>query len=129
MTAVKGIVERDGLILTVRRSPSDETGGGTWELPGGKLDFGEHPEDALRREVREETGLEVEVGQVAYVTSILTSAVRQVVIIAYRCTAASDAVTLSSEHTAYRWADREELLRLLPVGMLAELMRAGVLPE
>ena len=129
VTAVKGIVERNGRLLIVRRAGGDATGAGTWEQPGGKIDFGEHPEAALRREVKEETGLDVTVGNVAYVTSFLTSPVRQVVIIAYRCEAHSDDVTLSYEHSDYRWADRAELEALLPKGILADLKRCGALPE
>ena len=35
---------------------------GEWTVPGGQLDWGEHPEDAVRREVFEETGLTADVG-------------------------------------------------------------------
>jgi 8-oxo-dGTP diphosphatase len=51
------LVERDGMVLLVRRT---RHGAGTWATPGGYLDPGEAPEDAAVREVREETGLEVD---------------------------------------------------------------------
>jgi 8-oxo-dGTP diphosphatase len=50
----------DRRILLVRRAQPPMQG--RWSLPGGKLEFGERIEDGLRREVREESGLEVEVG-------------------------------------------------------------------
>lgn len=60
MPAVQGLVERDGRLLLARRAI--DPGRGMWDLPGGILDEGEHPEDGLRRELREETGLDVEPG-------------------------------------------------------------------
>jgi ADP-ribose pyrophosphatase YjhB (NUDIX family) len=55
---VQVVLERDGLVLLGRRR--DDPGAGRWDLPGGFLHEGEGPLDGLRREVREETGLEVE---------------------------------------------------------------------
>jgi 8-oxo-dGTP diphosphatase len=51
------IVE-DGRLLLVKRLRAPEAG--HWSLPGGKVDFGERVEDAVRREIREEVGLEIE---------------------------------------------------------------------
>ena len=55
------VVGEDGSVLLARRA--GEPYRGYWDLPGGFLDEGEHPLDALRRELREETGLEVEPGE------------------------------------------------------------------
>jgi 8-oxo-dGTP diphosphatase len=48
-------------LLSGRRTDPPELAGG-WELPGGKVEPGEHPKDALRREIREELGVEIELG-------------------------------------------------------------------
>ena len=48
-------------LLTARRTEPPELAGG-WELPGGKVDPGEEPLDALHREIREELGVDIEVG-------------------------------------------------------------------
>jgi ADP-ribose pyrophosphatase YjhB (NUDIX family) len=56
--AVQALVERNGRLLLGRRA--FEPSIGLWDLPGGFLDEDEHPLEALVRELREETGLEVE---------------------------------------------------------------------
>ena len=50
---------RDGRLLAARRSAPPELAG-RWELPGGKVEPGEEPEDALVRELREELGVDAE---------------------------------------------------------------------
>ena len=55
---VQGILERDGRVLLARRGLEPRRG--SWDLPGGVLNETESPLDGLRREFREETGLEVE---------------------------------------------------------------------
>jgi 8-oxo-dGTP diphosphatase len=52
------VTDAAGRVLLARRA--GEVFHGYWDLPGGFLDEGEHPLDGLRRELREETGLEVE---------------------------------------------------------------------
>ncbi|HEY4161042.1 MAG TPA: NUDIX domain-containing protein [Candidatus Saccharimonadales bacterium] len=53
-------VVQDGKILVVRRVAHDDTLAGEWELPGGSVDAGETIEQGAIRELREETGLEVD---------------------------------------------------------------------
>ncbi len=72
------VVERDGKTLMVRRAV--QTGYGLWSMPGGYVDRGEIVEDAAAREVWEETGLLVEVGQLI---GIFSDAGNPVVVAAY----------------------------------------------
>ncbi|MDP2915343.1 MAG: (deoxy)nucleoside triphosphate pyrophosphohydrolase [Candidatus Aminicenantes bacterium] len=55
------VIEKDGAVLIARRKKTDRFGG-VWEFPGGKLEPGEIPEDGLRRELKEELGVETSVG-------------------------------------------------------------------
>lgn len=54
------VVRDDGHVLLVRRGQPPRAGG--WSLPGGLVELGESLDDAIRREVREECGIEIEVG-------------------------------------------------------------------
>jgi len=53
---VCGLIEHGGLILLGQRRPGDKHGG-KWEFPGGKIEPGETPEQALAREISEELGV------------------------------------------------------------------------
>lgn len=57
LRVVGAVIERQGKFLACRRR-LDKTEGGKWEFPGGKIEPGEHPREALVRELREELGLE-----------------------------------------------------------------------
>ncbi|MEO5821175.1 MAG: NUDIX domain-containing protein [Vicinamibacteraceae bacterium] len=54
------VVVHDGRVLLIRRGQAP--GAGEWSIPGGAVELGESVEAALRREVREETGLDIAVG-------------------------------------------------------------------
>ena len=63
---VKGIVVYHQKVLLMKRVRPSTDGLGYWELPGGGLEYGETPNDALKRELKEETGLLIDVVKPAY---------------------------------------------------------------
>ena len=62
MKVTAGIMEENGLVLIARRKPGKHMGG-KWEFPGGKIEEGEQPRDALRRELDEELGIDAKIGE------------------------------------------------------------------
>lgn len=56
------LIWQDGKVLLARRSPGEKHAGG-WEFPGGKQENDESKEDCLKRELREELGIEAEIGE------------------------------------------------------------------
>ena len=59
LVSAAALVNEDGRVL-VQRRPARGEHGGLWEFPGGKLDPGENPIDALIRELREELGIDID---------------------------------------------------------------------
>lgn len=88
ITVVAAVIERDGRILITRRRAGAHLEG-LWEFPGGKAEAGESLEQALRREIREELGLDISVG-----TAIDTVAWqypdKHVSIVFFRCAACGE---------------------------------------
>jgi mutator protein MutT len=66
---VGAIVIRENKILLVKRGK--EPAKGLWSVPGGRLEHGEYISDAVAREVKEETGLDVEVGELLGVFEVV----------------------------------------------------------
>lgn len=104
-----GIVERDGAYLVTRR-PQGSHLEGMWEFPGGKLEPGESPAEAVARELREE------VGAVVTTARPLTFAHhryddREVLLLFHRCLLA-ETPTRSPEGLEMRWATLDELREL-----------------
>jgi 8-oxo-dGTP diphosphatase len=126
VVAVKGLVINNGKVLIVKRSIEDEVGGGTWEFPGGKIDFGENLESALVREIKEETNLEVIVEKILYAASFNTDPSRQVVLLTYLCRSESRNVLLSEEHSDYHWVTAIQMKAFLSRDILADLEKNDI---
>lgn len=58
LVAAAALIDADGRVLVSQR-PAGTSMAGLWEFPGGKVEPGEAPEDALRREIREELGVDL----------------------------------------------------------------------
>lgn len=112
-------------ILLLQRSKDDSIGANTWEGAGGNLEFGEKPDDAIKREIREETGItEITIKNVAYVTLVDSDA--PYLIIAYICESQTETVTVSHEHQTFMWADKEECKKMLPETIIDDFTKNGI---
>lgn len=103
--SVAGIVIDDhGRALLTRRRDNHR-----WEPPGGVLELAEPVDEGLRREVREETGLDVEPVRL---TGIYKNMNRGIVALVFLCKVTGGQLATSSETDAFRWAAENEVSEL-----------------
>lgn len=109
---VAAIIRREGRIFATQRGYGEWQD--WWEFPGGKMEPGETPEEALRREIREELSTEISVDEL-FCTVEYDYPKFHLTMHCYLCSLLSDALHLN-EHEAARWLTKEELdsVRWLP---------------
>nr|WP_319374876.1 NUDIX domain-containing protein [uncultured Methanobacterium sp.] len=103
------LANEEGKILILKRSTDSKTNPGKWELPGGKVDQGESFDQALIREVHEETQLKITLDHVVGVSEQNLHLIRAVHIIMSGKIIEGN-LTLSSEHEGYAWVFFENLV-------------------
>lgn len=102
---VGAAIVRDGALLAAQRSYPSHLAG-YWELPGGQVEPGEPEPDALRRECREELGVDVHIGRRVGDTELPGGALLRV----YAATLADpSAEPVALEHRSLRWVSRDAL--------------------
>lgn len=106
---VAAIIKRDGRILTCRRPPH-KARGLLWEFPGGKVEPGETPEEAIVRECREELGITL-VPQSVF-TEVTHHYPDLTVHLTFFLCSLPQGEPVPLEHDAIRWSAPEELADL-----------------
>ena len=111
VVGVGGVVVRDGKVLIVKRV--HEPRKGEWSLPGGRVQVGESLVDATRREIREETGLDVDVGPLVELFDRIHHLDGRVqyhfVIADYICTPCGGTLAAADDAEDVAWVAVEEL--------------------
>ena len=120
---VRGVIKNGyGEILIVKRHPKSRTDPEMWELPGGKVEMGEHFADALVREIKEETNLDVNVGDFCEAIQNDYSHKRTVQLMMYLDDVGGD-VKISEEHTEFMWASLDKIRTLEISTSLEKLLK------
>ena len=113
--AVEGVIIRDGKILITQRSFERPHEPGEWEILTGRVDQGESFEEAVRREVMEEVGLEVEVLQPFNTFHFFRGTEKAEHLgVSFVCRYKGGVVKLdTTEQVAFKWATPGEALKLI----------------
>ncbi len=123
---VTGFIINEKKTLILKRSNKETFLPGYWELPGGKLNFGEDPSSGLIREYQEEAGLHITVDKPFRTFSYLSrDGNRHTVEIVYMCSVEMGDVVMSEAHTEYAWIAEEAIEKYLISKEMATSIRDG----
>ena len=125
INVVAAVIMKEGKVFATQRGYGEFKDG--WEFPGGKVEAGESPEEALRREIREELEVEVNVGDLIDTIEFDYPAFH-LSMKCYACTIAGGSPHLL-EHEAARWltADQLDSVAWLPADITLIPKIAGLL--
>lgn len=127
VAAVSAMIVDDGRVLLVRRGC--EPNKGLWSLPGGSIELGETARDAVVREMREETSLEIEPGEVAGVRDVISRNSEGVlfhyVVITYHARVTGGALAAGSDAAEACWFGADEIDGIATTPGLAEFLRSA----
>jgi ADP-ribose pyrophosphatase YjhB (NUDIX family) len=113
--ATKAFIERDGKILVLKESfkYADGTNATKWDIVGGRITPGEKMEEALKREAKEETGLDIIVGAPFFADEstprpVVRGEEWQIIKVFFRVQAPEGEPALSEDHEELAWIDPKE---------------------
>ena len=95
-----------------------------WDLPGGRMEFGETAEETLKREIREELNVEIEPVKVIDTWNYMHNESSQITGIIYYSEISSGTIKISDEHDGYAWVGFEEIRDIFTKEFLLEQMEA-----
>ncbi|MFD3157340.1 NUDIX hydrolase [Haloimpatiens sp. FM7330] len=132
IVSVSGLIENDEGKILMLLSPDRG-----WEIPGGQVEEGESLTDALKREVKEETGIYIEVGNLKVVYSNVTkrvqpdgvSSIGSIVNFGFTGKAISGELTTSEESLEVAWSDREKVLDLIGKDFMRDRVKSMLSSE
>jgi 8-oxo-dGTP diphosphatase len=107
--AVKSfIVNNNNELLLLKRESKDPHYPDIWEIPGGRLALGESPFDGLKRETKEETGLDIEIKHPLIVRHFTRQDKQKITMLIFLCNPQTNSVKISKEHVSHSWVKIED---------------------
>lgn len=119
VSVAAAIIDDQDRVLAIQRRDN-----GAWEPPGGVLELGEAISDGLRREVREETGLDIEPERL---TGVYKNMTRGIVALVFRCVISGGQLASNGEAEAFRWLSQAELDQLTRERQISEAFAVRLL--
>lgn len=108
--ATKAVIKnKGGKYLILMKNSKEDVNPNTYDIPGGRMSFGEKLEDAVTREVKEETGLDIKPQRV-FEAWTFTKEDFQLVGINFLCELLGGTITLSEEHDSANWYTYKEIV-------------------
>lgn len=101
--AAKSFVIKDNKLLVLKRASNDVQMPDIWEIPGGRLELGEDPHEGIKRETKEETGIDIEVLNPINVRHFNRDDGQTITMLIFLCKALNDNVKISKEHSDFEW--------------------------
>ena len=126
IVAVAGLVVRGSRVLALRRAATNLAGPGLWETVSGRIEQGEEPFAALRREILEETSLEVLLEERPWDAYAALRRGEPMIVVLYRARFVRGEVRLSHEHDAFAWLTAEEFRERSSLGRLCRAVDSAL---
>ena len=119
------IINAQNQLLMVKRAPNLPHAAGRWECISGKIDAGELPVEALKREVAEEAGpdFKIEIIEPYYTFRLVRDDGFEVIGISFYCRYMGGKIKLNEEHTDYRWVSIDEAINIIQAPSLKKELR------
>jgi len=105
--AVKAFIVKDNKLFILKRAADDVQKPNIWEIPGGRLELGEDPFLGIIREIKEETGIYIDVVYPMSVRHFERDDGQIITMIVFLCKAKNDFVKISEEHSQFEWIEIE----------------------
>lgn len=109
MKVTAGIFRKNNSVLLMRRAPTEPLAG-EWEYPGGKFEDGEDGPTCLHRELKEELGIDANIGDLITVAKLQLNSGKELELYAYEILGYTGNITLKI-HDKQEWVDLPNLLQ------------------
>jgi len=101
------VIKNKKALLLHRKDPN------VWEFPSGRIEYGEHPSETAKREVKEETGLDVTVEKLLAIGSTIRPDKEHEIVLCFLCKPKKGKVILGEkDHTEYKWLTLDEIKKI-----------------